>query len=219
MTTQPRRPGRPTASSPTLDIASRRGVPRKQLAELFDVPPTTVDAWRRAGCPQLPEGLFRPASVLAWLRRRDQAKVEADGDRARGKAGVDWEEQSRRALALNRMHDLAVKRGEFLPRAKVIEEWAKRCFAFRTRFLQVPRAIAGAVNVPPDVRAQIETEGLRLVRDALMDFVRRAELTPTPTGFEAHTNPGPAVPEPNPPESTAGTSPASNGHNHHRTDS
>lgn len=207
MTTQPRRPGRPTTSSPTLDVASRRGVQRKQLAELFGVPRTTVDAWRRAGCPKLPDGRFRPASVLAWLSRRDEAKAAAGAARMqRGK----WSELAARALAQSRLHDLAQKRADFIPRQEVVDGWSRRCLAFRRRTLALPAAIAArCANQPADI---VERESLAIVRAFLLELASRAEPA------TQHAEPAQPANEPNPLESTVGTSPAATGR-HHRTDS
>lgn len=147
----------------------------------------TLERWRRAGAPMLGAGEAVDAWVVRlreWAKTRPRRKagpVFADDQAGKGKkAGVDWEEQSRKALALTRLHDLKVKQGEFLARDRVVAEWARRCFAVRTKLLALPRAIAAAVIVPPEVRAQIEAESSRIVREALLEFVRSAELTPTP---------------------------------------
>lgn len=206
MTTQHRRPGRPTTASPTVAVASRRGVPRTQLAELFDVPATTVDAWRRAGCPRLPDGRFRPASVLAWLRRRDEAKAAAG---AAKKQRGQWTELAAKALAMSRLHELDRRRAEFVPRAKVEEDWSRRCFAFRSASLALPRMLASRCgNVPPDV---VEREAAAIVREMLAQFVKRGPTTPSPQ----HVAPEHPATKPTPPESNAGTSPATAGHHHH----
>lgn len=147
----------------------------------------TLERYRRAGAPVPSAGELVESWVerlRSWLRsrpRRNGGRVLEDPVPSKP-AGVDWEEQSRRALALNRMHDLAVKRGEFLPRPKVVEEWARRCFAFRTKSLALPRILASrCANSPADV---VEREALAIVREMLLEFVRRAELTPTPDGFD-----------------------------------
>jgi hypothetical protein len=208
MTTQPRRPGRPAAPSPTLAVASRRGVHRTQLAELFGVPPSTVDGWRRAGCPRLSDGRFRPASVLAWLRRRDEAKVAAGAAR---KQRGQWTELAARALAQSRLHELAQKRADFLTRQEVVEGWAKRCFAFRAAATVLPPVLAArCANSPADV---VEREAMAVVREMLLAFVRRA----APARQQSEVD-QPAT-EPNPSAPPAGTSPTANGPHHHRTDS
>ncbi len=146
----------------------------------------TLERWRKAGAP-MPD---KREAVAAWVVRL-RAWVEAQPKRKPGRvfaaekaadkpAGVDWEEQSRKALALTRLHDLKVKQGEFIARDRIVSEWARRCFQVRTKLLALPRAIAAAVIVPPEVRAQIEAESSRIVREALLEFVRQAELTPTP---------------------------------------
>lgn len=121
------------------------------------------------------------ASLPKKNGRRVFAAPGAETDKPKG---VDWEEEGRRALALTRIHDLQVKRGKFMPRDQVVDEWARRAFAASRRFLALPRQIAGAVTAAPEVRAQIESEGLRLVREALLEFVATSESTPTPPALQ-----------------------------------
>jgi hypothetical protein len=151
----------------------------------------TLERWRRAGAPMPGAGETVDGWVVRlreWAAKRPKRKAGPvfvdDKAAAAKKATVDWEEQSRRALALTRLHDLKVKQGEFLPRDRVVSEWARRCFAVRTKLLALPRAIAGAVIVPPEVRAQIEAESSRIVREALLEFVRASESTPTPSELQ-----------------------------------
>lgn len=149
----------------------------------------TLERYRKAGAP-LPVAGEAPAAwverLRGWLRsrpRRTGARVLEDAPAK--PAGVDWEEQSRRALALTRMHDLAVKRKEFMPRAEVVEQWARRCFAFRSKALALPRLLASrCANAPADV---VEREALSIVREMLLEFVHRAEQTPTPQEFDDPT--------------------------------
>ena len=53
---------------------------RTQISEVFDVNLSTIDKWRRSGCPSLEKGnnvLFKVRDVSDWLRNRD---TESGGD-------------------------------------------------------------------------------------------------------------------------------------------
>lgn len=159
----------------------------------------TLERWRAEGAP-MPKRGEKLAAWVERLRAWDQARprragrvFEQPGAAPAGAAAAageptDWEQQSRKALALTRLHDLAVKRGQFLPRDRVVDEWARRAFAVSRRFLALPRQLAGAVTASPEVRAQIEAEGLRIVREALLDYVAHSELTPTPAPLQQLDN-------------------------------
>lgn len=110
-----------------------------------------------------------------WRQSRQLAKrkpKKVDGD------GRDWDEEGKKALALKRMHDLAVQRGEFMPRAEVVTEWARRVFTVRTRLLALPRTLGSrCANMPPDL---VEREADSLVRSLLAEFIADGENTPKP---------------------------------------
>lgn len=65
-------------------MAKGREVNRIELAEIFGVARTTVDAWVRRGCPGSPsrgrgrERRFNTRDVSEWLR--DQARADAESD-------------------------------------------------------------------------------------------------------------------------------------------
>ncbi len=178
MTTQPRRPGRPAAVSPTIAVATRRGVGRSELARLLGVPPTTVDAWRRAGCPRLADARYRPASVLAWLRRRDAARAD---DRNASRQRGHWAELAAKALALGRLHSLAERRAQFMKRDDLSTAWRQRVEFFADRCRELPRILAArCASSPADV---VEREAATVMREMLAQFARRAE--PTPSGADA----------------------------------
>ena len=51
------------------------GVSRNAIATHYGVNGGSVSAWVKAGCPQLPNGLFVLADVEKWLRDRDEKKA------------------------------------------------------------------------------------------------------------------------------------------------
>jgi len=49
---------------------------RNAIAKHYGVNGGSVSAWVKAGCPQKPNGLFSLNEVEAWIRARDQKKIE-----------------------------------------------------------------------------------------------------------------------------------------------
>jgi len=52
------------------------GISRAAVARHYDVNGGSVTAWVKAGCPQLPNGLFVLAEVDKWLQARQEKKAE-----------------------------------------------------------------------------------------------------------------------------------------------
>lgn len=204
--TASQRPGRPRQPDrPDVDRALS-GLTRAQIVNLIGCGASTFDRWRAEGLPQRPDGLFDVGAILRWAREVwIEAKRAADGSRD----GVEQLSRlravrtAREALALQR------DRAAVMPRAEIVEEWAKRCFAFRSASLALPRILASrCANSPADV---VEREAMAIMREMLLQFVRRAERTPTPTGFEEHIDSAQPVAESHPPHTSAGTSSAPSG--------
>lgn len=151
------------------------------LAAAAGVTRRTIERNHRDGAP-LPK---RGEGLAAWLQRynqwREARKVRNKPPAKEGER--DWEAESKKALALKRMHDLAVQRGEFMPRAEVVSEWARRVFAVRTRLLALPRTLGSrCANMPADM---VEQEADDLVRELLGEFVAEGEATPAPRTEDA----------------------------------
>ena len=51
-------------------------ISRAAVGRHYGVNGGSVTAWVKAGCPQLPNGLFELAAVDKWLRERDSKKAE-----------------------------------------------------------------------------------------------------------------------------------------------
>lgn len=144
----------------------------------------TLERWRSEGAP-MPKRGEKMAAWVGRLREWKTARPRRHGPvfEAPPKpadSGPDWDAENKRALALKRIHELQVVRGQYLAKDRVVEEWARRAFAASRKFLALPRQIASSVTASPEIRAQIEAEGSRIVREALLDFVRHGEMTPTP---------------------------------------
>lgn len=172
MTTQPnspaRRPGRPPTPVPTFASAVRHGVTRKHLAELCDVPGSTVDAWRRAGCPRTKRGLFVPAQVQRWLLDRER-------DNARGESPPSpWDEASKKAIALLRLQALSERRRSYVSRDWVRVQWQQRIDEVQRSLVGIPRALrdslAARLGTGRCSEADIEAAATEVVYEALRAF-------------------------------------------------
>lgn len=160
------------------------------MIDLVGCGDSTFDRWRANGLPQRSDGRFDLGEVMRWLwaRWRDAEKPAASEDSAVAMA------QYRKLRAALEAIKLQKARGELISRETITAEWAKRAFSVSRRFLVLPRQIAGAVTASPEIRAAIEAEGNRVVREALLDYVRHTEATPTPAGLAGLGVDGPAGP-------------------------
>jgi phage terminase Nu1 subunit (DNA packaging protein) len=174
VTTQPRRRGA-GRRSPTPTPADRP-LSRKQLAAAVGVPGSTIDAWRRAGAPRLADGRFRLDAVVAWLRRREDDRAAAG---AAKRTRAHWTELATRALALGRLHALAARRAEYVPRDRVAADWAVRIRTFAVRARELPRILAArCARAEADV---VEREADAIVRELLLGLIAAGSTATTGT--------------------------------------
>jgi phage terminase Nu1 subunit (DNA packaging protein) len=133
MTTRQTRPrGRPRSPDRTIAQAAQDGLTRAELATLCRLPATTIDGWRRRGCPTIGAGRFDLGSVLQWVRI--QAAEQAQASRtteASEKALADW----RGARAAREELRLARDRGEVVDRSDVVEFAGRAVLVCRNRLL------------------------------------------------------------------------------------
>ena len=59
----------------TATPAKPTGLSRAAIGKHYGVNGGSVSAWVKAGCPQLPNGLFILADVEKWIRERDEKKA------------------------------------------------------------------------------------------------------------------------------------------------
>lgn len=142
----------------------------------------TLERWRED--PAFPK-LGKREKLEAWVLRvrawdaarpRRAGRVFADEAPAAEKKGPDWVEQGQRALAMMRLHNLAVQRGEYLSKPQVHDEWRQRAFAVSRMLLGLPRRLAS--HVPSAVAELVEREAMAVVRQALAEYTRPGEATP-----------------------------------------
>lgn len=124
-----------------------KNVTRQEIADLFGVSHTTVDAWIKRGMPVSERGSrgkawrINTAEVSAWLEQR--AKESAGGsDQA------DERELKRRKLAAETAKvelELAKVRGEVVPLAQLERALANTFAEIKTNIRSVPSRVATAI--------------------------------------------------------------------------
>ena len=92
---------------------------KNQIAEAFGINLTTVDKWRRSGCPAEKKGpnvMFSVREVSDWLRGRD---MESSGvlDLGQERAKLTKLQAQKGTL------ELEIARGNLIPLELVVETW------------------------------------------------------------------------------------------------
>ena len=144
---------------------------RTQLAAIFGVAATTVDAWVGRGCPFIARPTergkgwkFNTAAVSAW--RESQAFDRALEDRS----DVDLAEARRRKAVADAELvelDLAERRGELLPVADSEAALIALASGVQRRLLAVPSKVAPLAHA-----AQSTQEAEALIRDAIYEALQ-----------------------------------------------
>ena len=123
-----------------------KNVTRQEVADLFGVSHTTVDAWIKRGMPIVTKGskgkawVINTASVSAWLEQR--AKESGGNDNA------DERELKRRKLAAETAKvelELARVRGEVVPLKQLERALANTFAEVKTNLRSVPSRVTTAI--------------------------------------------------------------------------
>lgn len=124
-----------------------KNVTRQEIADLFGVSHTTVDAWLKRGLPVIQRGskgkawVINTAEVSAWLEQR--AKESAPGGEQ-----ADERELKRRKLAAETAKvelELARVRGEVVPLRQLERALANAFAEVKTNLRSVPSRVATAI--------------------------------------------------------------------------
>lgn len=124
-----------------------KNVTRQEVADLFGVSHTTVDAWIKRGLPVSERGSrgkawqINTAEVSAWLERRAKESVSGDDQ-------ADERELKRRKLAAETAKvelELARVRGEVVPLAQLERALANTFAEVKTNIRSVPSRVATAI--------------------------------------------------------------------------
>jgi phage terminase Nu1 subunit (DNA packaging protein) len=144
---------------------------RTQIAEAFGVNLTTVDKWRRSGCPAEQNGksvIFSVRAVSDWLRSRD---VESSGE-------LDLSQERAKLTKLQAEKtklELEQQRGNLIPMELVVATWQGHIGNARAKLLALPPKIAGQV-IAMDNYLEIEQFTTGLIYEAL-DELEKDELS------------------------------------------
>jgi len=114
---------------------------RAQIAEAFGVELTSVDKWRRGGCPSEKVGksvIFSVREVSDWLRARD---MESSGtlDLSQERAKLTKLQAEKATLELEQ------QRGNLIPMELIIETWQGHIANARAKLLALPPKAAAQV--------------------------------------------------------------------------
>ena len=117
---------------------------RAQISEAFGVNLTTIDKWRRSGCPSVQKGkgvIFSVRDVSDWLRSRDTA-TGGDLDLSQERAKLTKLQAEKAKLELEQ------QRGNLIPMELVVEAWQGLIGNARAKLLALPpKAAAQVVGV------------------------------------------------------------------------
>ena len=135
---------------------------RSQIGEAFGVELTTVDKWRRGGCPSTKNSksvMFSVREVSDWLRSRD---METSGTLDLGQERAKLTKLHAEKATL----ELEQQRGNLIPMELVVETWQGHIANARAKMLALPpKAAAQAVGV--ESYLEIEQLITELVNEAL----------------------------------------------------
>jgi hypothetical protein len=135
---------------------------RTQIGEAFGVELTTVDKWRRSGCPAEKKGasvIFSVRQVSDWLRSRD---METSGTLDLGQERAKLTKLQAEKATL----ELEVSRGNLIPMELVVETWQGHIGNARAKLLGFP-AKAAAQSIGMDDYLESEEFFTGLINEAL----------------------------------------------------
>ena len=135
---------------------------RTQIGEAFGVELTTVDKWRRSGCPAEKKGqnvMFSVRQVSDWLRSRD---METSGTLDLGQERAKLTKLQAEKATL----ELEVARGNLIPLELVVETWQGHIGNARAKLLAFPPK-AAAQSIGMDDYLESEQFFTGLINEAL----------------------------------------------------
>ena len=135
---------------------------KNQIAEAFGINLTTVDKWRRSGCPAEKKGpnvMFSVRQVSDWLRSRD---METSGTLDLGQERAKLTKLQAEKATL----ELEVSRGNLIPMELVVETWQGHIGNARAKLLGFP-AKAAAQTIGMDEYLESEEFLTGLINEAL----------------------------------------------------
>ena len=138
---------------------------RTQISDAFGVSLTTVDKWRKKGCPCVEvekKFSFTVRDVSDWLRNRD---LETDGD-------LDLSQERAKLTRLQAEKatlELEQQRGKLLPLEMVIVAWQGQVANARAKLLALPPKVASQV-LGMESYVEVEHAIREIIYEALDDL-------------------------------------------------
>ena len=135
---------------------------KNQIAEAFGINLTTVDKWRRSGCPAEKKGqnvMFSVRQVSDWLRSRD---IETSGVLDLGQERAKLTKLQAQKATL----ELEIARGNLIPLELVVETWQGHIGNARAKLLAFPPK-AAAQSIGMDDYLESEQFFTGLINEAL----------------------------------------------------
>ena len=135
---------------------------RSQISEAFGVELTTVDKWRRSGCPATKNSksvVFSVREVSDWLRSRD---METSGTLDLGQERAKLTKLHAEKATL----ELEQQRGNLIPMELVVETWQGHIANARAKLLALPPKAAAQV-VGMESYLEVEQAITELIHEAL----------------------------------------------------
>ena len=130
---------------------------RSETAQKLNVALSTLDDWRRKGCPHTKTGkqvFFNLDDLNAWLNNKSGSELDYTQERAK----------LTRLQAEKVTLELEQQRGNLLPLKMVIESWQGLVANARARLLALPPKVAGQVL---GMESYVEVE--HVIRDIIYE--------------------------------------------------
>ena len=145
---------------------------RSETAQKLNVSLTTLDNWRRKGCPHTKTGkqvFFEITALKRWLDNRSSGELDYTQERAK----LTRLQAERAAL------DLEQQCGKLLPLEMVILTWQGQVANARAKLLALPNKVASQVL---GMESYVEIE--HIIRDIIYEALDELAGDGVPKGYE-----------------------------------
>ena len=145
---------------------------RSETAQKLNVSLTTLDNWRRKGCPHIKTGkqvFFNIGTLKTWLDNRSSGELDYTQERAK----------LTRLQAERATLDLEQQRGKLLPLEMVILAWQGQVANARAKLLALPPKVASQVL---GIESYVEIE--HTIRDIIYEALDELAGDSVPKEYE-----------------------------------
>jgi hypothetical protein len=119
------------------------------LVKIFGVVQSTVVRWRDRGCPQKENGLYSLRAVLQW---RGECSVDVQSEdgvmvfKSLAEQKAYYEAELKKAQVEEREIKNAISRGDYIPKAVIVEELKRFFVVFKKSLKGFSRKVAGEIS-------------------------------------------------------------------------